>query len=345
MGGAIGPPRVTVAAPAKVNPWLEVLGRRADGFHELDTHMLALDLADEVTVEAREDAPAARADGRGAVLALEVHALAPGAADGCPADARNLAWRAAESAAELAAERGTSSRGLALRLGKRIPSEAGLGGGSSDAAAAALGAAMVLGLDVDDPAIESDLAERLAALGSDCAFFLRARAAGAARCTGRGEHVEPCTLPSSAPVVALVTPDARASTPEVYAHLSLDTAHAPRATPALAEILRADVRAFCRLEQAAPPLQRGFDGERWRAVLDEAADAARARRRPDDGRAWGDFCLSGSGSSFFAFAANRTEAERLLDDVRVRAKARDLGLRHESVVAPARTGVIVLDRK
>ena len=109
------PRRVTVRAPAKINLTLELRGRRADGFHELRTHLLALELADELRVATRP----------GEGVALEVSGL--GAGGEVPGDEENLAWRAAAVALAAAREAGLARGvGLTVELVKRIPAQAGL---------------------------------------------------------------------------------------------------------------------------------------------------------------------------------------------------------------------------
>lgn len=162
---------LVLAAPAKINLALHVGSTRPDGFHPVATLMVALDgLADRVEI-----APA---------TARRV--TCPGM-DG-PA---NLAWRALD-ALQRALGRPV---GLDVTIEKRIPSPAGLGGGSSDAAAVLRGARTVLGLDLDDDALE-----RIAArVGSDAAFFIRG---GAQWATGRGEVLAPTRVP---PFWAVIT--------------------------------------------------------------------------------------------------------------------------------------------
>ncbi len=137
-------------------------GRRDDGYHELETVMLALRFYDELQLEAAEDG----------VLELTVSG-----ADDVPTDERNLVIRA-----ERLRTATGCSRGGKVRLTKRIPSQAGLGGGSSDAAAALVAGNRLwaLGLSADQ------LSTIAATLGSDVPFFLAPRAAV---CTGRGEQV------------------------------------------------------------------------------------------------------------------------------------------------------------
>ena len=186
----MSPRRVRVRAPAKVNLSLAVLGRRPDGFHELDTVLMALAFGDVLEVSERADE------------AFELVVRGPAAA-GVPSDGSNLALRAAAALSVLARSRGPAPRGVRIELEKHVPPAAGLGGGSSDAAAAALACAALWGLDPDAPEVLAVLAE----LGSDCPFFMAARKSGLARCTGRGERVEPLTalaLPWTLAIAAAV---------------------------------------------------------------------------------------------------------------------------------------------
>jgi len=169
-------------APAKLNLALEVTARRPDGYHEIDTVMTTLDLADRVTLRA---AP----DGAGLLVRLEgEHARGIDPAD-------DLAGRAARA---LAAAVGRAPD-LEIAVEKRVPSSAGLGGGSSDAAAVLRGLAALWDLRWGG----ERLADVAAAIGSDVPFFLTG---GTARCTGRGERVDP--LPDLRPlrVLLLVPP-------------------------------------------------------------------------------------------------------------------------------------------
>jgi 4-diphosphocytidyl-2-C-methyl-D-erythritol kinase len=104
--------RIELAAPAKVNLTLAVLGRRSDGYHEIDSVMMGLALADRLAVEERDQAG----------VTLAVHGPAAG---GVPADGSNLAVRAAEAVRALARAAGHAAPGLHLELEKRIPAQAG----------------------------------------------------------------------------------------------------------------------------------------------------------------------------------------------------------------------------
>ena len=174
-----------VSAAAKVNLALEVLTKRADGYHEIATVMQAVDLSDRLVLEDAE--------------VLELRASTPDV----PTDGTNLALRAARVLREAAG----IERGVRITLDKRIPVAAGLGGGSTDAAAALIGLNRLWGLRW--PA--GRLAELAVTLGMDVPFFLRG---GAALGTGRGERLEPLVVGALA--LVLVSPRGGASTAEIY---------------------------------------------------------------------------------------------------------------------------------
>jgi len=173
-------------ASAKVNLVLEVLGKRPDGYHELSTVMQAVDLFDRLTVEAA------------ATITLETSEPA------LPTDDRNLVVRAARLLQEAAGIKA----GARIVLDKRIPLAAGLGGGSSDAAATLLGLNRLWGLRWR----RERLVELAVKLGMDVPFFLgRGRALG----TSRGEVLS--ALPGvGGYALVLVNPGMGLSTQEVY---------------------------------------------------------------------------------------------------------------------------------
>lgn len=181
--------RLAAVCPAKINLSLLVLSRRDDGYHELDTVFQAIDLWDRLEIR---PAP-------GLTLTCDQ--------PGIPQDASNLVLRAATV---LAAEFGVTPRG-ALRLEKAIPSEAGLGGGSSDAAAALLLCSRFW--DLDPP--PSTLAALGARIGADVPFFL---VGGTARGTGRGDRIAVLEPLPETPLL-LGIPPYGISTARVFAEL------------------------------------------------------------------------------------------------------------------------------
>ena len=182
------------AAPAKINLFLEVLGRRRDGFHDLLTLMHKIALHDTLTISPRNDG-----DIR---LVCDDPSL--------PTDERNLVVRAA-----LLLQVGCDRLvGADISLSKRIPVGAGLGGGSSDAATTLLGLN-----ELWDLRLSAGSLHRLASmLGSDVAFFL---GADFARCEGRGDIIKP--LPALAPMhLVVLWPGIAVDTATVYRSSALD---------------------------------------------------------------------------------------------------------------------------
>ena len=194
---------LTRRAYAKINLTLDVGARRADGYHDIHSIMQTIALHDTLTVTRTAGVPGVR---------LEVAGEGSGAV---PADESNLVHRAAVRLQKAAAARGSvpgNQSGLHILLHKRIPSQAGLGGGSSDAAATLLAVNEVLGLALS----RSRLAEIGAALGADVPFFLTG---GTALVEGLGERVS--ALPPLSPswFLVVVKPPVGVSTAAAYAAL------------------------------------------------------------------------------------------------------------------------------
>lgn len=182
-------PAVSIEAFAKLNLFLRVLSREADGYHGLETLFCLIDLADRIRVERR--------DAKGVTLEVDGAELGPPEA--------NLAVRAASLVLSATGDR----FGVHLTLVKRIPVQAGLGGGSSDAAAA-LAAVNRLG---GDPVPRHELLQFAARLGSDVPFFMSG--APLALAWGRGERL--LQLPPLPPApVLLLTPSSPIETAEAY---------------------------------------------------------------------------------------------------------------------------------
>lgn len=176
---------LALPAPAKLNLFLHVLGRRADGYHELQTVFALIDLVDWIDVERRDDGQLHR---RGDVVG-DVQL--------------DLALRAAR----LLQQRTASRFGADIHLSKRIPAGAGLGGGSSDAATTliALNRLWNTGLD------RQQLADLALELGADVPFFVHGRNAFA---EGRGEQLTPLSLQPAH--YAVIWPQVHVSTKEIF---------------------------------------------------------------------------------------------------------------------------------
>lgn len=303
---------VRALAPAKINPRLEILGRRADGYHEIRTWMIAVDLFDEIEARATRTG-LVRFSTRGPHKSADI-----------PDDRTNLAAKAAELCLRLAREHHSvgADLGVDLALTKNIPSQSGLGGASSDAAAAWIATAAAIGFE---PAEELTSAS-LAALGSDTVFFARAASTGAALCSGRGEIVvaEPAPRNWS---IALLTPSVACPTAAVYAALGIPLSASlslPTLRPEWSTMSALPSRDLLenRLERAALAAIPGLAA--WRRLLDDVGCA--------------HFRLTGSGSSFFGLFDTDDAARTALADLERAAHDRVLVPRLARIVHPAHHG-------
>lgn len=216
-------------ASAKVNLGLEILGKREDGYHELVTVLQAVDLSDRLTLEEAEQITLTVSD------------------PSLPANKENLAWRAARLLSDAAGV----DRGVRITLDKHIPVAAGLGGGSSDAAAVLCGVNRLWRLDW--PAAR--LQELAAEIGMDVPFFL---GNGLALGTGRGERLQP--LPSKGEMaLVLVNPNFPLSTRDVYGRVRAEImGDGKKVTALLAALATGDVARVAQaiyntLEAAVEP--------------------------------------------------------------------------------------------
>ena len=201
------PDRVTIRAHAKANLFLRLLAREASGFHQLETLFTLLELHDELVVERAASGIALTTEG----------------ADTGPAE-QNLAHRAAAKVLEATGNR----FGVRLHLVKRIPVQAGLGGGSSDGAAA-LHAVNRL---ADDAVPRHEILQFAAQLGSDVAFL--ASGAAMALAWGRGERLFRLQPPQAAPAL-LIVPRFGIDTKGAYALLDAGAAREQRRGPVVLE--------------------------------------------------------------------------------------------------------------
>jgi len=183
---------ITLQSPAKINLCLSVLGRRPDGYHDVEMLMQMVGLFDEVTVSL---------GGRGISVRCDSRAV--------PAGEGNIAWQAASEMLRISG----NEAGLAIQIKKNIPVAAGLGGGSGNAAAVLVAANRLLGLDLD----RGRLAEIGARIGMDVPFFFYGPTAIA---RGRGEILTELP-PLTQFRVLLVNPGFETSTAWVYNNVNL----------------------------------------------------------------------------------------------------------------------------
>jgi len=258
--------RTTQRAYAKLNLTLGVLYKRADGYHALDSIMQTIDLQDTVTIERARDIVVT---GTGMTLPYD-----------------NTLRRAAEQYRVL------TGRGAHIRVVKRIPAEAGLGGGSADAAAALSGLQRLYG-ELDEPT----LLEIGARVGADVPFCLRG---GVQRAEGIGEVLTP--LRGMKLHLLVVKPAEGVSTKKLFSLLKL-----PRTMPDTAAAIKAladgDLDALCPLlYNALEEPAVGLVPEIGRLKARLLAAGARAA------------CMSGSGSAVFGVFADKAAAEAALPE-------------------------------
>lgn len=274
--------RFTLPSFAKINLTLRVLGRRADGYHELNTVFQTISLHDELTFSARADAR------------LELTCDAPG----IPCDETNLVHRAGVALRE----RYGVNRGASVALRKKIPAGAGLGGGSSNAAVALVGLARLWKIETEP----RTLAEIGASLGADVPFFL---VGGTALGTGRGTDVHPLRdLPPHH--LLLITPGVNVSTAEAYKSL-----HAPALTKPLSPVNLTVSRVQAEISSSLYAL---LENDFERVVYRLYPETGRARSSLVAAGAKG-ILLSGSGSSVFGLFDSLAERERARGTLQVEA--------------------------
>ncbi len=263
---------LTVPAYAKLNLTLDILGKRPDGYHELRMVMQTVSLCDDVTVTLCE----------GGRITCRVTGAE------LPCDERNLAVKAARAFCEEV----RLSGGIAIALTKRIPSEAGMAGGSADAAAVlrALRALTVSTLS------DGELERIGARVGSDVPFCVRG---GTQLAEGRGERLT-VLRPAPKLYAAICKPDFPISTPALFqCSDSVELTERPDTAAMLAAIKRGDAAAVCAsvknvFEQVLDGAQRKRIEEIKRALLSHGAECA---------------AMTGSGSAVFGLFREEAACE------------------------------------
>jgi len=270
---------VKLRTPAKVNLHLEVMRQRHDGYHEIETIFQAVQLFDHLTISLADRFPGGEPE---VALTVTPTKAAPG-------DETNLCWRAAR---HFCREMRVSGQ-ISIHLEKKIPSEAGLGGGSSDAAAVLIGCNHLFGTGLEP----AELEKMGAALGADVPFFIRG---GTALGRGIGTILTPLP-PVRTGRFLIVKPAIRLQTASVYANLNMGlTVHSTTANIKVMKtiLVRFPQRTwpgFNRLESVVLPQQPVL--QRLVHRLQEVAPVA---------------MLSGSGSAMFGVFPESRDLEDLV---------------------------------
>lgn len=332
---------LVVQAPAKLNLTLHIVGRRADGYHFIESVMQSIDLCDYVTLTpvSREAGVGVSASGEpsspthdSAVVRLQGNGVK---ADDVPTDETNLAYRAVTALKDavlnghgprsaVAGGEGRISADqlphLSIHIDKRIPVAAGLGGGSANAAAALIGANELWGLHLD----KSELATVGGRLGADIPFCVFG---GTAVARGIGEQLTPA--PDAPPLAGVVvTPDLRVSTAAVYALYDewVDAARggtvrsgAPADNGASAALAAGDEEAVRQRTDAMLAALRSGNVEEVARLMFNALEPVTTRLHPEVGALRDELLgagavgavMCGSGPSVFGLALDEHHAVEL----------------------------------
>ncbi|MFQ5736599.1 MAG: 4-(cytidine 5'-diphospho)-2-C-methyl-D-erythritol kinase [Thermodesulfobacteriota bacterium] len=265
----------SVLSPAKINLFLKVLRKRDDGFHELYSLMQPVTLYDNISIDAQE----------GEGISLECHHAE------LPADHTNLAWRAARLLLDTT---GIKKR-ITITIDKKIPVGAGLGGGSSNAAAVLMALNDLLNAGLT----EGKLMEMGALLGSDVPFFILG---GPALATGRGEVLSRVALPGCHYI--LINPGISVSTAWVYGNLNLTKNPEDNNLSYSGEALRSCADVAALLANDLEPVTTGRFPEisRLKALLVEHGALGAL--------------MSGSGATVFGLFSTHAAARGALEGIR-----------------------------
>ena len=264
--------RISLKAPAKINLFLEILGKRDDGYHEIETVMQEIDLVDNLQFEEIQEGVRLNCNDKN-----------------IPPDENNLVCKAANLILNECGIR----KGVLISLEKNIPVGAGLGGGSSDAAATlkALNLLWKIGLS------DAELMEFAAKLGSDIPFFIKGKTA---LCSGRGEKITPIEVKSEMNYL-VIFPHINISTATIYRNLKIDL------TKKIIDVsFFLDALKHRKLADISKLLYNRLE-EVIFATYPDLLDVKSALDHFD-------FCglsVSGSGSAFFGLCKDKQQAEAI----------------------------------
>jgi 4-diphosphocytidyl-2-C-methyl-D-erythritol kinase len=296
----------TLLAPAKINLYLEIIGDRPDGYHELAMILQSIALADQIDL---------RANG------TEQIRVRCDDAD-VPQDESNLAYRAGALMAQQFPESFRKFGGVDIGITKRIPMGAGLAGGSTDAAAVLVGIDLMWSLGLT----QSELCDLAAQLGSDIPFCV---AGGTAIATGRGEHLSPLPSLDSLYVVLAKYRSIAVSTPWAYKAYRQQFSRSYVSDQAGLSERRQNVHSGPIVQAIAKR-----DGKRIgqllhndleKVVLPAHPKVAQLRQTLERLETLG-VLMSGSGSTVFALVESQAQAQQVHQQLRATLPEPDLGI-------------------
>lgn len=286
----------SLIAPAKINLYLEILGDRPDGYHELVMILQSIELADQINL---------RAIGTDAIL---IHCDHPQV----PIDKSNLAYRAAELMAKEFPSVFAKFGGVEITIKKHIPVAAGLAGGSTDAAAVLVGVDMMWHLGLTQPELQ-DLAAKL---GSDVPFCL---AGGTAIATGRGEQLSPLPDLDNLYVVLAKNRNIMISTPWAYqtyrAQFGHTYVHDSESLESRAARVHSGPIVHAIYNKNKPEIGQLLHNDLEKVVLPTTPQVAQLREAFQSSGVLGTM-MSGSGPTVFALCESQAHATEVQQKVR-----------------------------
>ncbi len=287
--------KTSIQCPAKINLFLEITGKRPDGYHRLKTLFGKINVYDVLDLSL---APGLQGPELFVEDSESTSSLSAGP-DNLVLRAANLFFKAFDVQV-----------GVRLSLKKRIPIGAGLGGGSSDAAGTLVGLGKLLGLDSGGASYRKKVFELARGLGADIPFFIQPHAFALGE--GIGDRLTAVKIPQALPYLILVFPGVSISTAESYKALSL---------PARKDVLT----RLSQLDRLTEALRRGDAVEKWGELLFNRLEDSKVSAEPIV-RGARDILgklglkgvrMSGSGSSVFGFCRSYAEGEKILNKLKV----------------------------
>jgi 4-diphosphocytidyl-2-C-methyl-D-erythritol kinase len=281
---------LSVFAPAKINLFLEAAGKRKDGYHNIATLFAKIALGDNIKISAQ----------KAEAVSIELKLKGPFTEE-LKNDKTNLAYKAAAAFFEFFGIKAKCS----IRLEKNIPAAAGLGGGSSDAAAVIKGLCALFNIETNAKRMK-DLVKLAAGLGADVPFFLYD--CSFAKGEGAGEVITPLKSRISSPYIIIAYPGQPSSTKEAYGRLKLNSKNAI-------------LTNISNLNKLISSIEEGDSFENWKPLIYNKLEDCVLAHIGSVGKLKKDMLalgadaalMSGSGSCVFAFSKEKAKAQEIAD--------------------------------
>ncbi len=286
----------SLIAPGKINLYLEIIGDRSDGFHELVMLLQSIELADRIDIKAND------------TQAITLHCNHPQV----PTDETNLAHRAAKLMCQTFPKVYANYGGIDITITKNVPVAAGLAGGSSDAAAVLVGIDLMWKLGLTKPELE-DLAAKL---GSDVPFCI---SGGTAIATGRGEKLDPIKDLDNLWVILAKHNDISVSTPWAYKtyrqNYNKSYVREPKDVKIRQELVNSGALVKAVINQNSQEIGKLLYNDLERVVLPEYPAVAELKSAFASFGVLGTM-MSGSGPTVFALCETQSQAQTIAKKVK-----------------------------